>query len=77
MKMVPSSESSANCPNRGGQLWAEGTALAASPSFPAMALWPKEVNVSEEGHLLLMLLSHLLCTVHFLCTLNAPSPLHL
>lgn len=48
MKMVPSSESSANCPNRRGQVWGE-TAFAALPPFPALALWLKDLNVLEKG----------------------------
>lgn len=48
MKMVPSSESSANCPNRRGQVWG-GIAFAALPPFPALALWLKDLNVLEKG----------------------------
>lgn len=48
MKMVPSSESSANCPNRRGQVWGE-TAFAALLPFPALALWLKDLNVLEKG----------------------------
>lgn len=57
-------------------MWEEGRAFAAHPSFPAMVFLPKEASVLEEGHLPLNLISHL-CTVHFLCTLNAQLPLHL
>lgn len=47
MKMVPSSESSANCPSRRGQVW--GDSFAALPPFPALALWLKDLNVLEKG----------------------------
>lgn len=37
--------------------------LGGGAALPTPRFRPKEVNVSEEGHLLVILVSHLLCTL--------------
>lgn len=81
MKMVPSSESSANCPNRLASRFMRkqrDSICCPHPSFPVLAFQPKEMDVLVEGHFFLTPSSvtsiHFTFSLHFQCPV-LPKPL--